>query len=180
MLTFLEKDAPKLKAAAAQVMPNGGSSLADKITRIEIVCKDLQDQTKFNGALALNSLEHSKTPAFICDSKGFNEFVNESYWLLLNADSKDLLEFGWKQYVFRDDHYMQLWHEAFAEGRSFQHNIRFISKTGNDIYCVIKCNCLVRDGEKKFIGMLKQVWPEKDQLLEESQILSSMAERITI
>ena len=70
MLTFLERDAPKLKAAATQVMPNGGTSLADKIAKIESICKDLQDQTKFNGALALNSLENSKTPVFICSEIG--------------------------------------------------------------------------------------------------------------
>ena len=157
---FLDNTLPTLIQAAKQVNPNGGTSLSDKVERIEAIVSKLEEQTEFNGALAKFNLENSTTPVFICDEAGRNEFVNHAYTELLKCDSSEVLDFGWKTFVAHEEEYEKVWRQAFTEARSFRCYLHMTDSKNIPIYTVIQTACMKREGGKKFLGLMQKITQE--------------------
>ena len=173
---FLDEDLPKIKSAAKQVQPNAGQSLADKVVKIEYIVSSMQEQLTEAAAMGRFTLENSKTAAFICDEHGSNEFVNESYCELLKADSSALMGFGWKSYIWHGDkEYEHIWKEAFAEGRSFRCQLRFVGKNDEPVHVGVQCSCIKKEGRKKYLGMMQQVTSKNSDLIAGSEVKASLS-----
>ena len=178
---FLDEDLPKIKSAAKQVQPNAGQSLADKVVKIEYIVSTMQEQLTEAAAMSRFTLENSKAAAFICDEHGSNEFVNDSYCELLHADSSELLGYGWKSFVWHGDkEYEHIWKEAFAEGRSFRCQLRFVGKNDEVVYVGVQCSCIKKEGKKKYLGMIQRAIFENKDLIAENEVKANISTKIKL
>ena len=163
------------------VNPNGGTSLSDKVAKIEHIVSTMQEQLTEAAAMSRFTLENSKAAAFICDEHGSNEFVNDSYCELLHADSSELLGYGWKSFVWHGDkEYEHIWKEAFAEGRSFRCQLRFVGKNDEVVYVGVQCSCIKKEGKKKYLGMIQRAIFENKDLIAENEVKANISTKIKL
>jgi PAS domain S-box-containing protein len=128
-----------LKIIHAELTPNHGTSLKDKITNMQrelVVNTELtQENTDMLKVLSARQqwiLDMQKAPIFESDSEGYCTWVNDAYAELVGRDKDDILGNGWKNLIHEDDRYRVIaeWDRAVTEERSSQSTYRIMSKNG--------------------------------------------------
>lgn len=154
---------PKLNVIVKMVLPNGGTSLSDKLDRVEKSIGILQLRHDKISAITEFNLYNNTKPCFQCNELGENIFINPSYCNLIGADSSALLGLGWRSFVYDLEDYDILWKIALKEGRSCKFDVTFIhAKTEEPIYC--QCNITALQpghASSGFLGLIDIVIPER-------------------
>lgn len=170
MTDTLAKLLPKLDVVVKMVLPNGGSSLADSLKRIEEKVQTLAIQSDSTNALATFNLQTSPRAAFRCNEHGENDFVNISYCQLLGCDSTQLLGFGWRSFIWDIGEYDQNWMSIFKEGRECRFELTLKKEDGSPLYTVVHILPLKRGAPHHgYLGMIDHVLPSNSQLVNEDQ-----------
>lgn len=153
-----------------QLTPNGGSSLADKIsitsnnvlaTRNEL--KELRDYTaavarKQQAALHLNSgclIEF--------DARGMCAFANRAFLRLLGRSELELLGTGWLSCIQAEDRHavLSMWEDAVESRSSYETQVRFLP-TGGGATITALLNCTpVSVAEQGVVAWLGSVTVQK-------------------
>lgn len=118
-----------VKTILVDLRPNSGTSLRDAIDRIEA---RLIQMERVQGALR----QDGPIGIFRCTTEGKNIEVNRTYARWLQATEKDLLGFGWKNFVVTngDEHHDDVWHVAFQEGRELEMRLTLQAVNGETFW----------------------------------------------
>lgn len=119
----------------SELKPNHGSSLTDKINRIE---SDVKENTYLTKQICNRQrwiLNSKQELIFECDKKGNCTWVSEEYCRLMNVPLKDFFNNGWKNIIHEDDRerVTSEWQLAVKEKRNSRISYRIVSKDG-DVY----------------------------------------------
>jgi len=112
----------------AELTPNHGSSVKDKIDKIK---ENVDENTKVTKQICLRQrwiLDNREEPIFECDADGKCTWVNEKYCQLTKFSPSYLLENGWKNVIHEDDRERVLneWNSALKDKRSSTCSYRII------------------------------------------------------
>lgn len=119
----------------SELKPNHGSSLTDKINRIE---NDVKENTYFTKQICNRQrwiLNSKQELIFEFDKNGNCTWVSEEYCRLMKLDLKDFINNGWKNVIHEDDRerVTHEWQSAVTEKRNSRISYRIVSKNG-EIY----------------------------------------------
>ena len=118
----------RLNQIQGMLEPNGGTSIADSLNRIE-------HTVTFLGARQLASLHTNDNPVFETDEKGEVIFVNNSYKKIFGIDSHDAEGMGWVNIIdpkHRDD-VVTKWFRAVQDNRTFDEYLPLKGANGKAI-----------------------------------------------
>lgn len=103
-----------------KLSPNGGSSIADSIKRIEA-------RQVASDARALALINDSKIGIFYCDLNAKNTWVNRTYARFLGCGAEELMGYGWRKFISTNEleRYSRVWHAAFKDGCEFGETVEF-------------------------------------------------------
>lgn len=134
-----------------KLSPNGGSSIADSIKRIEA-------RQVASDARALALINDSKTGIFYCDLNAKNTWVNRTYARFLGCGAEELMGYGWRKFIATEEleRYSKVWHAAFNDGCEFEDTVEFINTSHNKIKLHISV-IAVKDEKGQTISYIGQV-----------------------
>lgn len=117
--------------------PNGGSSMRDAVTRIELnvqeVRKDVMRIDARQGALVASLSD----PIYEANAQGLFTKVNSAFLQLTGRSTDEVLGNGWELTVHPDDRkrVWEEWQAAVARRRAFESRFRMVDIDGTQ-YCV--------------------------------------------
>lgn len=122
-----------------QVRPNGGGSLMDAVTRIEVssqshgcAIEEVRASITSIDAIVRAQSDLAVDGSFECDPSGSNTWVNITYARMLGVGRFDLMGTSWKNYVHPDDAgFLAANAAALAEHRSFNGRCRMVRSDGD-------------------------------------------------
>jgi PAS domain-containing protein len=135
-----EKMIEKIDRIYSELTPNHGSSLKDKVDKMEMgleentkITKETTEMLKTVTTRQQWILDMQESPIFESDSEGLCIWANEKYVNLICRNKEDLFGNGWKNFIHEDDRkrVIEEWESAVKEERSSQSNYRMVSKCGN-------------------------------------------------
>lgn len=143
-----------VKTILSDLRPNGGTSLRDAVDRIEA---KLIQMERVQGALR----QDGPIGIYRCTTDGKNIEVNRTYARWLGCTEKDLLGFGWKNFIVTngDENPDDLWYVAFQEGREIEMRQTLQSVTGETFWCDIHAYPITdKEGNViQYLGILYKV-----------------------
>lgn len=136
-----------------KLSPNGGSSIADSIKRIE-------SRQISSDARALALINDAKSGHFYCDLNGRNTWINRTYARLLGCGAEELMGYGWRKFIATEEleRYSKVWHAAFNDGCEFEDTVEFLNTSHNKIKLHISV-IAVKDEKGQTISYIGQVTP---------------------
>lgn len=144
----------KVDIILSELTPNHGSSLKDKVGRIE---NSLHENTKLTQTLLDRQrwiLDNQETAIFECDESGLCIWTNDAYKTLLKRDSTELIGNGWRNFIHESDRERVVteWDSAITEGRSSQSTFKMVDRDGK----IMNVNCYAtKHANNGFVGNLK-------------------------
>lgn len=123
-----------------KLSPNGGSSFADAIKRIE----NRQVASDSRQTALLND---SKLGIFFCDLQGRNTWVNKTYARFLECGTNELMGFSWRKFIRTDEltRYSRIWEAAFRDGCEFEDTVEFINVHGDKVGLHISVSAVLNE-----------------------------------
>lgn len=138
----------------AELTPNHGTSLKDKVNKIETT---LEENTKATERIMYRQrwlLDNRDEPIFESDWNGQCTWVNNKYCSLTGYKLEEFLKNGWHNVIHQDDreHVVNEW-KAAIEGKRDSHDThRIVCKNGT----VYKVNVTaIRNGDSGYIGSVR-------------------------
>lgn len=103
-----------LRSIAAELRPNGGSSIRDAVTSIE------SETAKLSMSLSA-VLDDQVYGSFEADVKGYYTRVNEEYLRMTDTDIDDIKHNGWLNFIVEADRgrIYREWHDSIDQVRDF-------------------------------------------------------------
>lgn len=125
----------KIEKIYAEVTPNGGGSIKDKVNELYLDIKNNNDLTNKIFQRQRWLLDHVEDPIFECDLDGKFIWVNKKFRKLLKRDMSYFLSNGWRNAIHEDDRdrVIHEWNSSITDCRSFDDEFRIISSTGEVI-----------------------------------------------
>jgi PAS domain S-box-containing protein len=122
----------KINVIFNEVTPNHGSSLKDKVDKIEKCIISNQKVIEMIGDRQKWILDKQQIPIFESDSEGMCVWANDAYLELLKRDSTEVMGNGWRNFIHQDDRekVVNEWENAVKENRSSQSMYRMVDKDG--------------------------------------------------
>lgn len=134
----------------SQLKTNGGSTLLDKINRIEtrMIVREHTDNAL---------LQDDEKGIFRCDITGSNLWVNRTYARWLGCGTNELLSFGWRRFIDTDEleKYSKVWQAAFKDGCEFDYVVTYTDTQGDKIRLLIRATPIT-DDKNEVIGYIGQ------------------------
>jgi len=126
------------------VMPNGGKSLDDKITRIA-------EMVELIGGRQSAMLHEIGSPMYECSPDGLLTDVNRAWCELTGIEKDEALGEGWKKIIHTEDLFnVEQWGESYVEsGVSFSGEFRMINYKTKEAFNVkaTSTKCFDKEGE---------------------------------
>jgi PAS domain S-box-containing protein len=123
-----------------KLSPNGGSSFADAIKRIEArqIVSDSRQTALLND---------SKAGVFFCDLHGNNSWVNRTYARFLDCGTNELVGFGWRKFIKTEElsRYSKIWEAAFRDGCEFEDTVEFVNAHGQKVAMHISVSSVMNE-----------------------------------
>ena len=144
----------RLDKISGMLVPNGGTSIADSLNRIE-------HTVTFLGARQLASLHTNPNPVFETNAKGEVIFVNNSYKKLFGIDAHDAEGMGWVNIIdnkYRED-VVTKWFRAVSDKRTFDECIPLVGADGRHMDTHVVAY-VIRDDQENMLGHHGEVIPE--------------------
>lgn len=137
-----------MKIIKKEITPNGGTSLADSIRRIESILI-IKDQTQ---KALLMDIERG---IFQCDLDGKNIWVNRTYARLLKCGTNELLGHGWKKFIAPDvlKKYNEVWEMSFSEDSEYIYELVFSDINGDEVPLKLTVSA-IHDSNKNCVGYI--------------------------
>jgi PAS domain S-box-containing protein len=122
----------KINVIFNEVTPNHGSSLKDKVDKIEKCIISNQKVIEMIGDRQKWILDKQQIPIFESDGEGMCIWANDAYLELLKRDSTEVMGNGWRNFIHQDDRekVVNEWENAIKENRSSQSMYRMVDKDG--------------------------------------------------
>ena len=145
-----------LDQIAHSIGPNGGSSLADSLERVEGYLHVLDNQQKA-------AFELSGAPVFRTGINGEYTSVNRCWTELFDLDIMQAAGSGWMSIIHPDDRdkVEEEWNSAVKEQRMFVQSFRCYDADGNII--IAKCQAVPLKADDKFLGFMGLMRIKKEQ-----------------
>jgi len=143
---------------AADLRPNGGSSLKDQINRIE--------HRLIRGEMRSRALIRDyDCGIFECDINGYNSFVNRTYCKMVGAPMNKLLGMGWEQFIHPQykNEYDMLWTDRFQNCEEVDVDTALITSNGDKIDVKIKAYPLKDETQTRCVGYFGMVFHEYEE-----------------
>ena len=127
-----KKNSARLEIIIQELTPNHGSSLKDKVDKIDEYTMNNQKLIQMIGDRQKWILDKQQIPIFEADQNGLCTWANDAYLEFLQCDSTDVLGHGWKSFVYQDDRERVIteWDNAVIENRNSQNVYRMVKKDG--------------------------------------------------
>lgn len=150
----VEPYARDFKRIAKEVIPNGGSSISDRIKVIDTRTKETADSLEVLKCDHRAFMYIIDRPFFKSDLQGRCVFVNKAYMDMVNMPADDCLGDGWQRALHPDDvdRVVLKWIQTVKSKTNFQDSYRFIQQVTGMIYHV---NCKANhifDADHKHLG----------------------------
>lgn len=131
----------KIAADLARTHKELSAGIASNSEKLDGRLDEQDDMLEKIAAELWASARFDVQPRFRCDHEGHNVFCNYSYSKLLQCDEKDLLWFGWKNYILPEDllAYEHDAAQALREHRRFERNVRFRRRDGTKFLAHVRC-----------------------------------------
>lgn len=144
----------KFNAVAAQVLPNGGSSITDKINIIEGQTRSTQRAVETLAAKQKATIYLNDVPMFETDANGNCTFVNKAYQDITGLPFQSCLGEGWQHALHPDDfdRVVDGWARCMATGTEFIMDFRWVQSQTGMIYYVTCRATITRDLSKNPFG----------------------------
>jgi len=146
----------QLGVIAREVLPNGGSSLRDVVTRTETGVQEIRARQALLEATARARADSDPTLGmFECSEDGQNIFVSDTYCRWLNVSPEDLLGWGFLSYVANvdRDHVRKEWQACVVEHRVYSRRHGLIASDGT----VFQVDTTARPIPGRWIGVIRKV-----------------------
>lgn len=146
----------------SELTPNHGSSLKDKINKIE---QRLEDNTKATECIMYRQrwiLDNREEPIFESDANGECTWVNSKYCDVTGYTLEEFLKNGWHNVIHQDDREQVVneWNSAIKDKRDSHASYKIVRKDGK-IYRVHVT--AIRNGDSGYIGSIRV---EKKQVVD--------------
>lgn len=143
----------------AELTPNHGSSLKDKVNKIE---KDVQENTDLTKKICSRQrwiLDNRDEMIFECNDEGMCTWVNEKYCFLMQRDVSYFIDNGWKNAVHEEDRdrVSTEWEHAVKDKRGSQMIYRIVSKEGETYEVEAFATATDKFGYMGHIKILKKI-----------------------
>jgi PAS domain-containing protein len=152
----------RLQRVMKEVMPNGGSSLRDAVTRIEVSVGDQSQYLRvMAGTMRANLDSDPYRALFETDAHGANLWVNKTYLRWVNRSVQEMLGWGWLACVCDADRerVRDEWLQSVKERRQFQARYFLVDSAGSRIE--VDCHVVpIPEGSsvvERFIGVIRRV-----------------------
>ncbi len=134
-----------------KLSPNGGSSIADSIKRIE-------NRQIASDARAIALINDAKNGIFYCDLNGKNTWVSRTYARFLGCGVEELMGYGWRTFIATQEleRYSKIWHAAFEDGCEFEETVEFLNANHGNVNLHIQA-IAVRDEKGQTTSYIGQV-----------------------
>lgn len=134
-----------------EVTPNGGASLKDQVGRIKVLLTLSEAKDRVQSEL-------DNRPMFETDQNGDFIWINRAFCRLSGYSQEELLDQGWKNFVFPEDlrTVTNSWHLAIEDEREYHQTYRVLSQQGVTIKVMVQASPLV-DSQRKLLGYLGQL-----------------------
>jgi len=118
----------RLDRITGMLEPNGGTSLADSINRIE-------HSVMFQGARSVAALHTNPNPIFETNREGKVNFVNHSYSRIFGIDGGDAEDMGWVNIIPQQhrDGVVTKWFRAVTDKRTFDEFVPLVGADGKTL-----------------------------------------------
>jgi len=133
-----------LETVRKQVMPNGGSSLNDKITQLTHALDTFSSLTEKKWYLQLDALP---TPIYISNLDGDCIYGNDALAKLFRVDKSELLNNGWLKRIKNKPQAFNNWNESVHKDITYRDEYELITDE-NEVYA--KCSAksdLIKDSK---------------------------------
>jgi PAS domain S-box-containing protein len=142
------------------VLPNGGKSLDDKISRIA-------EMVEIIGGRQSAMLHEVPTPMYECDPDGYLIDVNRAWCELTGLEKYDALGEGWKKIIYKDDfeRVQEIGQDYAESGVNFNDTFRMQNYRTKEIFEVqaTSTKCFNKSGEVILIlGAVKKVMSKEE------------------
>lgn len=143
----------KLDLICKELTPNGGSSLKDKINKIEAEIKKNTSVTEsiFNRQRWI--FNTNPIPVFEADKDGNFTWANNSYLTLTGFSIENVIKKGWINSLHEKDRedFLVSWYHAVKDSRNFERFALFVDSKGNPNRCRVVAT---RADDGGYIGSL--------------------------
>jgi len=151
-LKQINEDRGKLNRIFEEMTPNHGSSLKDKIDKLE---KSIEKNNELTEKIFYRQrwiMERQDLPIFESDHDGLCSWVNERYAKLFGKSSSNFLGNGWKNIIHPDDRERVEfhWNESVRDKIDYKDTFRALS---NDK--IIKIQIIANRIESGYIGSVE-------------------------
>ena len=145
-ITSYYKTIEKIDRIFEELTPNGGSSVKDKIDRMDSGLALVQQVQQ---AMAADT----KAALFRTDSEGNCVWVNRTYTRTVGMNMSEILGHGWQNGISQDDRddVVTEWYKSVEENREFSMNFNFETPDGIKTLCKCRSYKLV-DSRGELIG----------------------------
>lgn len=144
-----------------EVKPNGGKSLKDRVTAIQIQVN--KDSNSINTICCRQKwiLDNRPEPIFEYNTDGNCTWVNEKYCQLLQHDVNYFLNNGWKNGIHTEDRVRieNEWEKAIKDRRSCTLEYRVVARSGDIIPVRVVA---IRNDEYGYIGHIDIISQQKE------------------
>jgi PAS domain S-box-containing protein len=149
-----------ISSIAAEVRPNGGSSLRDAINRVETNNTAIADSVGLiAGTLRANMDTDPSRGMFECSPDGQNIWVSKTYCRWLNRTEGELLGFGFLSCIHVDDRetVREEWEHARRDVRPYGGRMRLLRTDGSVLLVDVAAVPLLRDGKaQRWTGSVRK------------------------
>jgi PAS domain S-box-containing protein len=158
-VTNIRKMVVNIDKIAADLKPNGGSSLKDQINRIEhkIIRGEMRSRAL---------IRDYDCGIFECDIEGNNIYVNRTYCKMIGVPATKLLGKEWNNYIHPDyrNHYDLHWSDKFSQCEEVETVVVMVNGSGELLNVVIKAYPLKDDTQSNCVGYFGMVFLEHEEL----------------
>lgn len=144
---------PLLREIRGQLIPNGGSSLHDKISAIS-------RRTLVDNRLMQEVINHQGLLRWVSDKDGRCIWASEAYATLVGLAAVSLEGQGWKRTIHQEDRNKVLleWTRSVKDGSAFFMKYRIVTPAGKSA-CVIADADAVRDESGVIVAYVGKITP---------------------
>jgi PAS domain-containing protein len=132
------KPVQDIRVSLAQLRPNGGTSLHDKVTSIDNRLCKLE-------SINLADFQDDHEMRFYSDKDGLCEIANTAYLTTMKRQLYEVTGHSWPQCIYEDDREMVIrkWDAAVKDKRSFHLEYRMVDRDQNIIHVMCDASMMV-------------------------------------
>jgi PAS domain S-box-containing protein len=153
--------AKKVERIFDEVMPNGGNSIKDMLTRVDKRCERLEDAVAMKAQRVRALLTDSTDGVFELDASGNLRWANRTLCRLLGRQTEELLDRGWEQCVAppEREQVIEEWDRHVEVGRELFMNIHFQHIAGDRVFLQVHSYPMRNEATMKLIGFFAYCRP---------------------